>query len=186
MSRTHGEGTPATRTPEWTTWGSMVNRCTNPRNHSYFRYGARGITVCLRWRTYENFLVDMGRRPSPLHSLDRIDGNRGYEPSNCRWATPIEQARNRANLQRITIDGTSRILAEWSEISGIDLRLIWGRLKLGWQPAEAVFAPVRLERPLSCQHGHPLEGPTMRWEGRSRRCKICKKAYDAAYRKRVA
>jgi hypothetical protein len=73
----------------------MLTRCRNPRNARYKDYGGRGITVCEAWRSFEAFLADMGRRPSPAHSLDRRENDGNYEPGNCRWATPEEQANNR-------------------------------------------------------------------------------------------
>lgn len=80
-------------TPTYQTWKSMKKRCESPRHDSYAHYGARGITVCERWKTFSNFLADMGVRPDGM-TLDRIDVNGNYEPSNCRWATPEQQGAN--------------------------------------------------------------------------------------------
>jgi hypothetical protein len=82
--------------PEYRSWQMMKNRCHNERAADWAHYGGKGICVCKRWReSFENFLEDMGRRPTPLHTLDRIKTSRGYSPSNCRWATRKVQARNR-------------------------------------------------------------------------------------------
>lgn len=93
----HGEGSYRNgRTPEFIAWQNMVARCSNPQHPSFRYYGGRGINVCERWRSsYENFLADMGRRPSPDLTLDRINNNGNYEPDNCRWATHSDQMRNR-------------------------------------------------------------------------------------------
>ena len=88
---THGK----TRTPEYSSWRNMHNRCRNPSGPGYKNYGGRGIRVCDRWLTFENFLADMGVRPSQQHSLDRIDNDGNYEPGNCRWALPRVQVQNR-------------------------------------------------------------------------------------------
>lgn len=108
---THGHG--ATRggrnsTATYCVWTSMIQRCENPKVRSFHRYGGRGIRVCDRWRgSFEAFLADMGEKPSG-RTIDRIDVNGNYEPSNCRWATPAEQARNRGN-NVLTADGVRTI-----------------------------------------------------------------------------
>lgn len=96
----HGDGRKGARTPTYITWASMICRCTNPNARAFKWYGARGITVCDRWRSYANFLADMGPRPAPGLSLDRVNNDGNYEPGNCRWATWKEQAANKRPRQR--------------------------------------------------------------------------------------
>lgn len=85
------------RRPEYGIWATMKSRCQNSKFISYKFYGARGIKVCKQWQKFENFIKDMGPRPSPQHSLDRRDNDKGYEPGNVRWATLLEQHNNRRN-----------------------------------------------------------------------------------------
>lgn len=98
--KTHG----LTRTPEHYTWQSMLHRCSKTYNTSYKNYGAKGIKVCERWHKFENFLADMGKRPSENHTLDRINPKGNYEPSNCRWADWNTQSRNRTNNVNVKIN----------------------------------------------------------------------------------
>lgn len=90
--KTHG----LYKSREYRAWVALINRCENPRNADYSKYGGRGISVCARWRhNFTDFYTDMGQRPSANHSIDRIDVNGNYEPSNCRWATKSEQQKNK-------------------------------------------------------------------------------------------
>lgn len=94
LERARGEGSRKKR-PEYESWCHMNGRCFNKNHHKYARYGGRGITVCDRWRdSFDTFYADMGPRPTPSHSIDRINNNDSYLPENCRWATPSEQTRN--------------------------------------------------------------------------------------------
>lgn len=95
----HRERAAGRFTPEYTAWAAMIRRCTNPKQDNYRYYGGRGITVCSRWRrSFSAFLADMGRKPSPNHSIDRRENEGNYEPDNCRWATRSEQRRNRRQV----------------------------------------------------------------------------------------
>jgi hypothetical protein len=99
---------------EYRTWVGMKARCYKPSSAAYYKYGARGITVCERWQTFENFLADMGPKPTPKHTLDRIDGSKGYSPDNCRWASHTEQQRNLKNNVYLEYNGKSMIAADWA------------------------------------------------------------------------
>jgi len=94
-------------TPEHTAWAQMIQRCYNPKHPAWSRYGGRGITVCHRWRKFENFIADMGPRPQgksrvySQYSIDRIDNAGNYEPGNCRWATRSQQNKNKPYPERL-------------------------------------------------------------------------------------
>lgn len=104
--------------PEYKVWSNMLSRCTNPNSTYYKNYGGRGIGVCLRWHLFENFLADMGRRPSPIHSIDRINNDGNYEITNCRWVTRKEQALNTSK----NVDLTGRIFGRLTVLERIDGR----------------------------------------------------------------
>jgi hypothetical protein len=112
----HGHQRIGNRTPEYMAWRHMKSRCYNPNIHNYHNYGGRGIIVCERWiNSFENFLEDMGVRPSERHSVDRYpDKNGNYEPTNCRWATKKEQSRNLRTNRWIEYNGDRRILSDWA------------------------------------------------------------------------
>ncbi len=121
------------------TWLDMRERCRNPRCQDYPRYGARGITFCERWRSsFENFIADMGERPSLRHSLERIDNDGPYCPENCQWATSAEQNNNRSFNRHIVVDGTRMTIAQASDQTGIKHATILSRLERGKSDEEAV------------------------------------------------
>ncbi len=128
--------------PTFTAWQSMLWRCNNPSRRDYPDYGGRGIKVCDRWKSFENFLADMGMKPDGL-TLDRIDVNGDYTPENCRWATPKEQANNKRNNVVIECDGEALTLSQWAERLGVDDSAIKYRLRLGWSVRDAVTRPPR-------------------------------------------
>ena len=130
-------------TPEWQAWSSMRRRCYEPGTTGYERYGGRGIKVCERWRYFfEDFLADMGPRPSPKHSLDRINVDGDYEPGNCRWATSKEQNQNRRSNRSLTFNGETLLMSQWAERIGISKELLHYRLKAGWSVEQALATPV--------------------------------------------
>lgn len=128
-------------TPEYRAWQEMKRRCDNADRPSYEDYGGRGIAYCKRWRDFAKFIEDMGPKPSGKHSLDRIENNKGYCKSNCRWATSKVQHRNRRNTIQFTLKGVTRPLIEWCEHFGLPYRAIYMRLKGGF-PADLLFSPV--------------------------------------------
>jgi hypothetical protein len=138
----HGEKGDNKPTPEYRSWRSMRARCINPKLKEYPRYGGRGIVVCERWQAYENFLADMGRRPSMQHTIDRIDVNQGYFKENCRWATAQEQQNNRTNNVFITIDGAIKTMSQWAQLYNIKKSTINKRIKRGWTAVDAVVRPI--------------------------------------------
>lgn len=137
----HGHRGQDRFTPEYNSWYGMVQRCTNPNRRYYHRYGGRGISVCERWKKFENFIADMGLKPTPQHSLDRIDNDGDYTPENCRWATQSEQMRNSNIGQDLTINGVTKKVREWGAEYGIPGSTIRDRLRYGWPAKDAVTKP---------------------------------------------
>lgn len=139
---THGEGsTPGgTVTSEYRTYLLAKARCTNPTDHAFKDYGGRGIEF--HFKSYEHFLATVGRKPSPRHTLDRVDVNGHYEPGNVRWATWHQQQRNRRNNRLITIGGVTRCQSAWAEIYGISTKRIHSRRVRGWCDICAITVPL--------------------------------------------
>lgn len=124
-------------TREYIAWQHMKARCENPRNKDYPNYGARGICVCKRWRTFENFYYDMG--PANGMTIDRIDFNGNYEPSNCRWVPMSEQAKNTRKVRYIEYDGNRMTVADWARKLGVKPHTISMRLNsYGWPVEKAL------------------------------------------------
>lgn len=141
---THGMSETAT----YGGWSAMRDRCSQRTHSEWPRYGGRGVSVCERWDSFENFLQDMGERPSAAHSIDRWPNRSGnYEPGNCRWATHQQQARNKSNTVLIEFRGEALTAAEWSERTGLGADLIAQRIRNGWEPGRAMSAPSRAPKP---------------------------------------
>lgn len=141
----HGESGLYSRvTPEYRNWRAMKTRCLNPKSDSYSYYGAKGIKICARWeKDYTAFLEDMGRRPSPSHSIERLDVNGDYGPDNCVWADKKTQARNRSSNTLFEFQGKVMTLVELAELSPVTGQSIQQRIrKRGWSVEAAVLTPA--------------------------------------------
>lgn len=142
----HGEATRAARCPEHRVWTGMIQRCENPNVNRYHLYGGRGIKVCERWRdSFENFLADMGRRPSADYSIDRIDSNKDYEPGNCEWSNQTDQQNNRRNNHVVSYRGIEMTLSEAVRAAGsiVGRSTCLFRINNGWSIERAVETPTR-------------------------------------------
>ncbi len=130
------------------TWMSMVKRCTDASDPAYTHYGARGVAVCGRWLGLDglaHFVADMGQRPAGC-TLDRIDPEQGYSPSNCRWATAVQQARNKRTTVRVKYKGVDLPVADWAERVGLPAEVVRTRLRRGWTVEAALTTPYRRRR----------------------------------------
>lgn len=148
---------------EYRAWSKMLSRCRNPNEPRYPHYGGRGIKVCLRWATdFAAFYRDMGPKPRAHYTLERIDVDGDYEPSNCRWATKREQTRNKQTSRYIDLGGRRRLLVDVAASVGLHPSVLSGRLRAGWPLADAVTRPVRAKRKNGSKNlpeisGHPGE-----------------------------
>ena len=135
LNRTHGYK----NTKIYAAWDGIKARCLNKKDPSYHRYGGRGISVCKRWLRFTNFLEDMGEPPTKEHSIDRINVNGNYEPSNCKWSTPREQANNRSNNIIFIINNQSQTLSDWCLFYNKPYRRTYKRIfDLGWGIEQAL------------------------------------------------
>lgn len=141
--KTHG----MTGSPEYSAWRHMIARCESPLDSRFHCYGARGIKVCDRWKGrdgFQNFLNDIGPRPSPEYSIDRINNNGNYEPSNCKWSNRIEQANNKSKSMFITYQGETKTLRAWARELGLKYKRVWERMKYyGWSFEKAINMDAR-------------------------------------------
>jgi hypothetical protein len=129
--------------PEYRCWVAMISRCYNENRKDYHHYGGRGITVCDRWKfDFFAFQSDMGPRPGPGYSIERMDNHGNYEPGNCVWATQAKQTNNKRNNRLVTAFGKTHTIAEWSRITGLKDRTIQRRLGLGWSDKDSL-GPLR-------------------------------------------
>lgn len=134
----HGHHSRNFTTPEYRAWAAMIGRCTNPNNNAAKDYSLRGITVSEQWLDFATFLKDMGPRPSPKHTLGRIDNDKGYCKENCRWETRTQQARNRRSNKYVLFRGEKICLAELAIRHNLSPQTLWKRLKRGWSLEEAI------------------------------------------------
>lgn len=141
----HGHRSAGNQTGTYKTWSSMIARCTDENHAAFSRYGGSGILICSRWlgeSGFQNFLSDMGSRPSGK-TIDRIDTGGGYNKDNCRWASSREQSRNRRSSRFLEFNGERRTVAEWSERNGIGYGTLRSRIVNGWTIEDALTTPTR-------------------------------------------
>lgn len=146
----HGHCIESKSTPTYRTWSGMQSRCFNKNVPGYKHYGGRGIIVCKRWQTFENFLHDMGEKPAGL-SIDRIDVNGNYEPANCRWATNKEQSQNKRNTRLVLNNGVFVMASDISKSLGGERHLVGERLAAGWNHKDATTKPLMTKSQIAAQ-----------------------------------
>lgn len=127
----HGHTSHRWQSPTYKTWSSMITRCKSSNHKNFRHYGGRGIKICERWKSFENFLIDMGERPKGK-TLDRIDNDGNYCLENCHWVTHKKQCNNTRVNHRLTFNGITMTMAEWAEKTGIKYQTLQGRLRRGW------------------------------------------------------
>lgn len=131
------------RSPEYRVWVGMISRCYNPKYNGYKNYGERGIVICEEWRTsFIAFFHDMGPKPSPKLTIERLDNNKGYSPENCIWATRATQRRNTRTNRLIIFNGQTKCLMDWANELGMEYKTLEGRIKKGWPLEKALTTPT--------------------------------------------
>lgn len=144
-STKHGHNSNGQVSLTYHSWTGIIQRCTNINYIEYRYYGGRGITVCKRWRKFENFLEDMGETPKG-HQVDRINNDGNYCKSNCRWVTPKQNSRNRRNNHMLTFNGKTLCISAWSEVVNIASTTILMRIRRGWTTTRALTAHVKTKK----------------------------------------
>lgn len=144
----HGAARKGHKSAEYRIWCAMRERCNSPKHISFPDYGGRGIKVCERWHSFANFLADMGARPSADHSIERSRADGHYEPGNCRWATTVEQARNKRTSIVLTYQGETLHVLDWAARLDLSINTIRMRLRKSRDPAIVL-------KPISARAQHP-------------------------------
>ena len=154
----HYEHHGMTNMPEYQAWRNVIGRTANPKAAGYCRYGGRGIKICKEWvESFTAFYEHVGPRPSPKHSLDRIDNNGNYEPGNVRWVTRKKQQQNLRTNFNITHNGETKCLREWARLSGVAKETIRRRILMGWTTKKALTPAEKLPRGQHCYEAKSKE-----------------------------
>lgn len=129
----HGFARRGQKTKEYHIWRGIIARCENPNNKNFHQYGGRGISICKEWRNdFTKFLKDVGKKPTPKHTIDRVDSNGNYEPNNCKWSTWKEQQNNKRSNKMLTLNGKSLTVSQWAEQLGVKQGTLYMRVHRGW------------------------------------------------------
>lgn len=161
-------------------YNAMIQRCYYTKGYKYQRYGARGIAVCKAWRnSFTNFLRDMGLRPEGK-TLDRIDNDKNYTPTNCQWATSLQQANNRSSNKKITHKGEARTIAQWARVLNVSFALLQSRIDRKW-PANLVFEPGLTRR--GVEKARRLEENRVRREKFKKELRTCQRCGETFHPK---
>ena len=156
-NRTHGKSAEC---PEYSIWKGICSRCQNPNNQDHHHYAGRGIRLSDDWKSFEAFYRDMGPRPSPKHTVERLDNSLGYSAENCQWDTRKAQARNTRRNHMLTFNGETHCISEWAEQLGMSCKALHSRIRNGWTTEEALTIPDGGRR-THCSHLLTFDGITI-------------------------